>query len=98
MIAAIYQSQQLWGLLGVYQNNAPRKWQTDEVYILSQIASQLGVALQQAELLKQTQSQKEELATTLKDLQQAQAQLIQNEKMVSLGQLVAQKNAETKNI
>ncbi|MBW4429853.1 MAG: GAF domain-containing protein [Nostoc desertorum CM1-VF14] len=89
VIAAIYQSQQLWGLLGVYQNDAPRKWQTDEVYILSQIASQLGVALQQAELLKQTQSQKEELATALKDLQQAQAQLIHNEKMVSLGQLVA---------
>ena len=89
VITAIYQSQQLWGLLAVYQNDAPRKWQTDEVYILSQIASQLGVALQQAELLKQTQSQKEELAAGLKDLQQAQAQLIQNEKMVSLGQLVA---------
>ncbi len=89
VITAIYQSQQLWGLLAVYQNDAPRKWQTYEVYILSQIASQLGVALQQAELLKQTQSQKEELAATLKDLQQAQTQLIQNEKMVSLGQLVA---------
>lgn len=89
LIAAIYQSQQLWGLLAVYQNDAPRQWQTDEVYILSQIASQLGIALQQAELLKQTQNQKEELIVTLKDLQQAQAQLIQNEKMVSLGQLVA---------
>ncbi|MEH2437475.1 MAG: ATP-binding protein [Nostoc sp.] len=89
VITAIYQSQQLWGLLAVYQNDEPRKWQTDEVYILSQIASQLGVALQQAELLKQTRNQKEELAATLKELQQAQAQLIQNEKMVSLGHLVA---------
>ncbi|MEH2243484.1 GAF domain-containing sensor histidine kinase [Nostoc sp.] len=89
VITAIYQSQQLWGLLAVYQNDGPREWQTDEVYILTQIASQLGVALQQAELLKQTRSQKEELATTLKDLQQAQAQLVQSEKMASLGQLVA---------
>ncbi|MEH2067359.1 MAG: ATP-binding protein [Nostoc sp.] len=89
VITAIYQSQQLWGLLAVYQNDGPREWQANEVYILTQIASQLGVALQQAELLKQTQSQKEELAATLKDLQQAQAQLIQSEKMVSLGQLVA---------
>ena len=89
VITAIYQGQQLWGLLAVYQNDLPRKWQTDEVYILTQIASQLGIALQQAELLKQTFTQKQELAATLKDLQQAQAQLIQNEKMVSLGQLVA---------
>jgi two-component system NtrC family sensor kinase len=89
VISAIYQSQQIWGLLAVYQNNAPRQWQTNEVYILSQIASQLGIALQQAELLKQTQNQKEELITALKELQQTQAQLIQNEKMASLGQLVA---------
>jgi signal transduction histidine kinase len=49
----------------------------------------LGVGLQQAELLAQTQRQKEEMAQTLKELQQTQSQLIQSEKMAGLGQLVA---------
>lgn len=49
----------------------------------------MGVGLQQAELLAQTQRQKEEMAQTLKELQQTQSQLIQSEKMAGLGQLVA---------
>ncbi|RUR84952.1 GAF domain-containing protein [Chlorogloeopsis fritschii PCC 9212] len=89
VIIAIYHHQKLWGLLAVYQNSKPRKWEEDEIYLLLQISTQLGVALQHAELLEQTQRQKEELAHTLKELQQTQAQLIQSEKMAGLGQLVA---------
>ncbi|WP_414526752.1 GAF domain-containing protein [Nodularia chucula] len=89
VILAIYHGQKLWGLLAVYQNNDTRNWQDDEVYFLTQISTQLGVGIQQAELLQQTQRQKEELAQTLKELQQTQSQLIQSEKMAGLGQLVA---------
>jgi GAF domain-containing protein len=89
MIVPIFQSDQLWGLLAAYHNTVARDWQEDEVDLLVQIGNQLGVGLQQAELLEQTQRQKEELRYTLKELQQTQSQLIQSEKMAGLGQLVA---------
>ncbi|MBD2507645.1 GAF domain-containing protein [Nostoc muscorum FACHB-395] len=89
IIVPIFQGEKLWGLLAAYQNLKPRDWQKDEVDLLMQIGTQLGVGLQQAELLEQTQRQKEELTQTLKELQNTQSQLIQSEKMAGLGQLVA---------
>ncbi|WP_414548639.1 GAF domain-containing protein [Anabaena sp. CCY 0017] len=89
MIVSIFQGEQLWGLLAAYNNIEPRNWQEDEIDLLVQIGTQLGVGIQQAELLEQTQRQKEELAQTLKELQKAQSRLIQSEKMAGLGQLVA---------
>ncbi|MCC5641614.1 GAF domain-containing protein [Nostoc sp. CHAB 5824] len=89
IIVPIFQGDKLWGLLAAYQNIKPRDWQEDEVDLLMQIGTQLGVGLQQAELLEQTQRQKEELTQTLKELQNTQSQLIQSEKMAGLGQLVA---------
>ncbi|MBD2346413.1 GAF domain-containing sensor histidine kinase [Anabaena subtropica] len=89
IIAPIFQNEKLWGLLGAYQNTNPRDWQEDEVDLLVQIGTQLEVGVQQAELLEQTQRQKEEITQTLKELQATQSQLIQSEKMAGLGQLVA---------
>ncbi|XHR80113.1 MAG: GAF domain-containing protein [Gloeotrichia echinulata GP01] len=88
-IAPIFSGQKLWGLLAVYQNSAPRHWEAGEVKFMAQIANQLGVALQQAELFNQTRQQAQELTQLLHDLQATQTQLIQTEKMSSLGQLVA---------
>jgi GAF domain-containing protein len=85
----ILQGETLWGLLMAYQNKQPRYWQDEETTLLAQVGVQLGVAIQQAELLKRTQQQTEELAQALKDVQYSQSQLIQGEKMASLGQLVA---------
>ncbi|MBD2501883.1 GAF domain-containing sensor histidine kinase [Anabaena azotica] len=89
VLAPIFFGQKLWGLLATYQHTGSRQWQPSEVNFLTQIAAQLGVALQQAELLTQTQQQAEKLTQTLHNLQQTQTQLIQTEKMSSLGQLVA---------
>lgn len=47
-IAPIFQDDYLWGLLAVYQNTAPRQWQSDEVELLAVMGEQLGIALQQA--------------------------------------------------
>ncbi|OYD93918.1 histidine kinase [Nostoc sp. 'Peltigera membranacea cyanobiont' 210A] len=88
-IAPIFIRQQLWGLLAAYQNSAPRHWEASEIKFITQIANQLGVALQQAQLHNQTKEQAQKLAQALHDLQQTQTQLIQTEKMSSLGQLVA---------
>ncbi|NJR38990.1 MAG: GAF domain-containing sensor histidine kinase [Leptolyngbyaceae cyanobacterium CSU_1_4] len=88
-IAPIFEGDRLWGLLTAFQNSAPRQWQADEIELLAQIGEQLGIALQQAEYVRQIQSKSIELKQILEELQQSQMQLIQNEKMTSLGQLVA---------
>lgn len=61
IIVPIFCGNQLWGLLASYQNAAPRQWQLAEIQMVSKIGSQLGVAVQQAELFAQTQEQAEEL-------------------------------------
>jgi len=57
VIAPIFCSNQLWGLLASYQNSTPRTWREAEINIALQISTQLGVALQQAQLLEATQQQ-----------------------------------------
>lgn len=89
IIIPIFQANQLWGLLAVYQNAGPRQWNASEIGLVRQTAAQLEVAVQQAELFDQTQSQTNQLSQMLANLKQAQSQLIQTEKMSSLGQLVA---------
>ena len=88
-IAPIFVGQKLWGLLAAYQHSEPRHWEASEIKFMTQTAAQLGVALQQAELLAQTRHQTEQLTQALQDLQKTQTQLIQTEKMSGLGQLVA---------
>ncbi|HEY9747706.1 MAG TPA: response regulator [Allocoleopsis sp.] len=61
IIVPIFCRNQLWGLLAAYQNSGPREWETAEIQMVSQIGIQLGVAIQQAELLGQTQQQAQEL-------------------------------------
>ncbi|MFB2933752.1 GAF domain-containing protein [Aerosakkonemataceae cyanobacterium BLCC-F154] len=89
-------ANQIWGLLIVQECNQPRVWQDSEVELLQQISTQLAIAIQQAELYKQSQiaaanAQKKAAALqqALYDLKETQAQLIQTEKMSTLGQLVA---------
>lgn len=76
--------------------NGVRPWSDDEVELLEAVADQLAIAIDQAELYTKTRSdtanayaQALQLEAALKNLQQTQAQLIQTEKMSSLGQLVA---------
>ncbi|MEG4497398.1 PAS domain S-box protein [Microcoleus sp. F10-C6] len=66
-----------------------RPWSDSEVELLQAITVQLAIALNQADLYAQTRNKARELEQTLQQLTSAQSQLIQNEKMSSLGQLVA---------
>ncbi|MBD2533557.1 PAS domain S-box protein [Nostoc flagelliforme FACHB-838] len=61
IIVPILYGSQLWGLLASYQNSDPRQWKPEEINIVVQIGNQLGVALQQAQLLAQTQRQSQAL-------------------------------------
>ncbi|WP_258001366.1 GAF domain-containing protein [Fischerella thermalis] len=52
-IAPIFVGQELWGLLCAYQHSDSRHWLEDEIKLLTQFSSHLGVALQQIELLEE---------------------------------------------
>ncbi|MDM9379387.1 PAS domain S-box protein [Chlorogloeopsis sp. ULAP01] len=73
-----------------------RHWLDSEVELLLAVADQVAIAIDQAELYKQSnvaaqtaQEKAQQLEETLSELQATQTQLIQTEKMSSLGQLVA---------
>ena len=57
LIVPIFCGSQLWGLLASYQNSMPHNWRKAEINNVLHISTQLGVALQQAELLEATQKQ-----------------------------------------
>jgi two-component system NtrC family sensor kinase len=66
-----------------------RPWTERERDLLQSVATQLAIAIDQAELYTQSRAQSEELKHALQELQRTQAQMVQSEKMSSLGQLVA---------
>jgi PAS domain S-box-containing protein len=75
---------------------SPRAWKDAEVELLQAVAAQLAIAVNQADLYAQTREaaniareQAKQLEQTLYELKRAQSQLIQTEKMSSLGRLVA---------
>lgn len=76
IIVPIMQDRKLWGLLAAYQNSAPRHWEATETTLMTQIGTQLGVALQQAEYLQQVRSQTEQLAKVA-DRERATARVIE---------------------
>ncbi|VXD20079.1 putative Histidine kinase [Planktothrix serta PCC 8927] len=87
---------QLWGLLIAHECSHPRYWKSWEIEGLQQLANQLAIAIKQAQLYTQVQEtawqyqlQTQQLQTTLEELKNAQMQLIQSEKLSSLGQMVA---------
>lgn len=84
------------GAISLGTSKEMRVWRDDEVELLQAVANQLAIALEQAELYREAataaataRAQAQQLQQALNELQQAQAQLIQSEKMSSLGCLVA---------
>ncbi|WP_448562169.1 GAF domain-containing protein [Trichothermofontia sp.] len=74
----------------------PRPWTSSEVALLQAVRDQLALAIDQAELFAKSrasafaaEAQAHQLSEALRNLKQTQAQLIQSEKMSSLGQMVA---------
>lgn len=68
VVVPVFVGDKLWGLLGAYEHRGPRHWQDREVALLAQVANQLGVGINQAELLAQTKTQSRQLRSTLADL------------------------------
>ena len=86
----------LWGLMIAQECQSIRHWQPQETEFLRQLGEQMAIAIQQGELYAQvqeaaikSQAQAQHLQATLEELRSTQQQLIQSEKMTSLGQMVA---------
>lgn len=84
------------GVISCACHNRTRVWKPEDVELLEAVCDQLAIAINQAELYTQArrsaqiaQAKTHELQQTLQELQRTQSQLIQTEKMSSLGQLVA---------
>ncbi|MGB7439480.1 MAG: GAF domain-containing protein [Coleofasciculaceae cyanobacterium] len=61
LVVSIFRGQKLWGLLSAFQHSGVRHWEENDVNLVSQVANQLGVALQQADTFSQMQEQSERL-------------------------------------
>ena len=77
------------GSLQIGRITSEQSWQAEEIKLLEGIGDQLAIAIYQAHLYEESQAKTKELQRSYRDLQETQLQLIQSEKMSSLGQLVA---------
>ncbi|MCT7953823.1 PAS domain S-box protein [Laspinema palackyanum] len=84
------------GLVSCGHCQGPRRWSDRELLLLKAIANQVAIAISQAELYtratdsaRHAREKAQQLQHTLRELQKTQTQLIQTEKMSSLGQMVA---------
>ncbi|TVQ62314.1 MAG: GAF domain-containing protein [Spirulina sp. DLM2.Bin59] len=57
----IFLGDRLWGLMANYQCSGPRSWQNEDVQLMVQLGSQLGIALQRAADLEKLRQQAQEL-------------------------------------
>lgn len=77
------------GSLQIGRVSSELTWLDEEVELLQDISNQVAIAIYQAQLYEESQVKTQELQRSYQELQDTQLQLIQSEKMSSLGQLVA---------
>ena len=87
VIVPVVRMHEILGFLVIFMNLS--SFDESQSDVLNSIASQLASAIVQASLFSQVKQKNEELENTLNELKETQLQLIQSEKMASLGQLVA---------
>jgi PAS domain S-box-containing protein len=85
-----------FGAIVCAHGSEARTWTNGEEELLHAAVDQLAIAIDQAELYAKTcaaalaaQTQAQQLQDAMQNLKQTEAQLVQNEKMSSLGQMVA---------
>jgi PAS domain S-box-containing protein len=76
-------NHELWGLLCIHQCDAPRHWQQSEIDLGQQLTNQLAIAIQQASLYEQVQ-------TELLERQQAEATIARQLRQQTALELILQ--------
>lgn len=87
IVIPIYYMKELLGVVVLVSRQ--KRELNEEMDILENISSQLATAIVHAKLYKKNLETVEELKKTVKELNDTQLQLINSEKMASLGQLIA---------
>jgi len=72
LVVPILQGEQLWGLLVANHCAAPRQWQSWEIDLLQQLSTQVAIAIQQAQLYQQVQTELVERQRTEADLRSSE--------------------------
>jgi len=88
LIVPLFYADEFIGELTLFTNE-PHRWREDEQDFVQAIGDQVSVAIKQSKLYWDLAEQKDRLSDALEELQRKEQQLIQSEKMASLGQLVA---------
>ncbi|MFH7026639.1 MAG: PAS domain S-box protein [Heteroscytonema crispum UTEX LB 1556] len=98
LVVPILQGERLWGLLIANQCSKPRQWQPLEIDLLQQLATQLGIAIQQSSLFQQAQSELNERKLTQQALRQAHSELEKRvqERTIELSQVNTRLRQEVK--
>ncbi len=73
LVVPILQNGHLWGLLIAHHCQAPRQWTEHETKLLKQLAIQLGIAIQQAELYQQASTELNERRAIETSLRESEA-------------------------
>ncbi len=96
LVVPVQTHGKLHAILYLNQCSYLRCWSRQDEELTQAVADQLAISIKQAELYKKVhtamtvqQKKAEELKAALEQLKQIQSQLIQSEKMSSLGQMVA---------
>ncbi len=87
IVVPVHHAQKLMGVIVLLSRQ--KRGSEEEIEILEAVSTQLSNAVIRAELYRKNIQTVNELKNTLKELKETQIQLINSEKMASLGQLVA---------
>ncbi len=90
LVVPILKGDELWGLLISHHCSAPRPWQTTEIDLVKQLAIQVSIAIQQADLFAQaqielTQRKQAEMTTQLLNAELEQRQAVEKLKDEFIG-------------
>ncbi|MGI0491444.1 PAS domain-containing sensor histidine kinase [Alkalinema pantanalense CENA528] len=89
ILLPIRTNSQRTGVIICVNHGHVRPWVDSEVELLFAVRDQLAIAIDQADLYSESRAKSQELQDILQELQRTQTQMLQSEKMSSLGQLVA---------
>ncbi|WP_309730983.1 ATP-binding protein [Chamaesiphon sp. OTE_75_metabat_556] len=84
LLVPIFKGDDLWGLLVAHYCAAPRQWQPSEIELVDRLASQVSIAIQQADLFARAQTELTQRKQAELNLQLLNAELAQRQSVEQL--------------
>lgn len=89
LVVPIQLGDDVRGVINIAKHRGKGRFTEDDLHVLSTLANQASLVIQKIELLDDMKNQVDVLATTVQELRQTQAELMQSEKLASVGQLAS---------